>query len=130
MTPQDKVKFLSEYKDVMRSLQVEEQSTDTYLELLISNAQFAEKQGLKNADYMQATVEEYQQKKAKERARAKEYIKACEVAIQQVPNERQRKLLTLRYLEGLRWEDVAERMTYSVSQIHRIHRAAITAVRL
>lgn len=130
MTPQDKVKFLSEYKDVMRGLQVEEQSTDTYLELLISNAQFAEKQGLKNADYMQATVEEYQRKKAKERARAKEYIKACEVAIQQVPNERQRKLLTLRYLEGLRWEDVAERMTYSVSQIHRIHRAAITAVRL
>ena len=35
--------------------------------------------------------------------------------------ERDKTLMELRYLEGLTWEKVAERMSYSTRQVLRIH---------
>lgn len=40
-------------------------------------------------------------------------------------NRNQQLVLRLRYIEFLTWEQVAERMTYSVKQVFRIHGEAI-----
>lgn len=37
----------------------------------------------------------------------------------------ERKLMRLRYIDGLRWEDVCEKMCYSWMQTHNIHSRAL-----
>ncbi|MEG1945291.1 MAG: DUF1492 domain-containing protein [Oscillospiraceae bacterium] len=37
-------------------------------------------------------------------------------------------VLRYRYLEFMTWEAIAEKMTYSIRQIHRIHEAALNAM--
>lgn len=48
-----------------------------------------------------------------------------EEIIQTLPDPRQREVLSLRYLHGLGWEDIAERMYYSLRWVMKLHRAAI-----
>lgn len=50
--------------------------------------------------------------------------------IGRVPDERMRGLLELRYLNGLSWEEVAERMNYTTRNIYNLHNAALRAVTL
>lgn len=53
---------------------------------------------------------------------------AIEQAIEQL-EPRLRTLLRLRYLDGLRWEEVCTRMSYSWQQVHRMHRQALARLR-
>lgn len=46
-----------------------------------------------------------------------------EQAIDKLP-QRENTLLRLYYIQGKTWEQVAEKMNYSVSHIHRLHRKA------
>lgn len=46
----------------------------------------------------------------------------------EILDERQRTLMRLYYIQGLSWEDVCGRMSYSWRQIHRIHSAALQAL--
>jgi len=39
-----------------------------------------------------------------------------------------RQLLRYRYIDGLRWEDICVKMSYSWRQIHRLHRDALEEV--
>lgn len=50
-------------------------------------------------------------------------------AIDAVPDEMQRTVLTLRYVEGLDWIAVQERIHYEPSQMFVIHGRALWAVR-
>ena len=49
--------------------------------------------------------------------------------IDRLPDERHRIILRLRYLNGYRWEDVAERAGYTTRQVYNLHRAAVARVR-
>lgn len=42
-----------------------------------------------------------------------------------IEDGRYRRLLVLRYVEGLSWEDVAERMSYSIQRVYQIHGQAL-----
>ena len=42
--------------------------------------------------------------------------------------EKEREVATLRYINGLTWEDIAEKVGYSVGNIHRIHNRALENV--
>ena len=46
-------------------------------------------------------------------------------AVEQIPDDKERELLQLRYLRGERWEDVARKMKYTERQVFRIHGEAI-----
>lgn len=46
-------------------------------------------------------------------------------AINTVTNPNERLVLRLRYIVFLTWEQVAEKMTYSLKQVHRIHSEAL-----
>ena len=45
--------------------------------------------------------------------------------ISQMENEDEQEVLRLRYILGMKWEEVAVKMDYSCRQIHRIHSSAL-----
>ncbi len=48
-----------------------------------------------------------------------------EERIATLPDEQARTLLTLRYVHGLPWEEVAEEMFYSLRWVMKLHRRAL-----
>lgn len=46
-------------------------------------------------------------------------------AIEEVPDERERQILTLRYIKCLKWEEIAVEMHVEWAQVHRIHAKAL-----
>lgn len=50
--------------------------------------------------------------------------------IEAMEDEREKDLLTYRYLKGLKWEEVAVRMDYKWRQVHRIHAMAIKNLKM
>lgn len=64
-----------------------------------------------------------------EEARAlRELIRQTNGVIARIPSATERELLELRYLDGLRWEDIARRMMYDERQVRRIHVKALENV--
>lgn len=63
-----------------------------------------------------------------EAAAAHEALEQVLEAIRAVPDETQRAVLTLRYVEGLSWSRIAERISYSERVVFRLHGKALTAV--
>ncbi len=53
---------------------------------------------------------------------------AIETAIESL-DPTARLLCSYRYIDGLRWEEVCERMNYSWSQVHNLHRHALDVLR-
>lgn len=53
-----------------------------------------------------------------------------EGAIAAVPNPQQQEVLSLRYIEGLSWERIAARLQYAMRHVHRLHGAALQAIKL
>lgn len=47
-------------------------------------------------------------------------------AIEDMPNERERQVLTLRYIKCLKWEEIAVEMHVEWAQVHRIHARALS----
>ncbi len=46
-------------------------------------------------------------------------------AVENVPNERERQVLTYRYIKCLKWEEIAVEMHVEWAQVHRIHANAL-----
>ena len=57
-----------------------------------------------------------------------EYLLVREVMISRIEDSRQRRLLTLRYLEGMSWEQIGRDMRYERTQVHRIHSDALKEI--
>ena len=45
-------------------------------------------------------------------------------------DEREKDLLTYRYLRGLKWEEVAVRMDYSWQHTHKVHSRALENLKM
>ena len=50
--------------------------------------------------------------------------------INKVPDNSQKLVLKLRYIQFLKWESVAAEMDLSLKQVHRIHNEALKNVKL
>lgn len=50
--------------------------------------------------------------------------------IEAMEDEREKDLLTYRYLKGLKWEEICARMDYKWRQVHRIHAMAIKNLKM
>jgi len=48
--------------------------------------------------------------------------------IYQVENPNRRLVLLYRYINFMKWEEIADQMNYSIKQLHRIHNAALTDI--
>lgn len=53
----------------------------------------------------------------------KQNIRTC---ITQLRSQNEQLVLRLRYIEFLTWEEVAERISYSIKQAYRIHQSALS----
>ena len=76
------------------------------------------------SDYIAILDEQIELLKEERLEKAKCY-KRIEDRIRQMENEDEQSTLRLRYIQGLKWEDVAGKMRYSWKQVHRIHSAAL-----
>lgn len=50
--------------------------------------------------------------------------------IEAMEDEREKDVLTYRYLKGLKWEEVAVRMKYKMRNVHKIHGRALKNLKL
>lgn len=57
--------------------------------------------------------------------RALDLAEEISEVIEAVPDLDERTLLRLRYINGLKWDKVADKMSYSLPQIFRIHGCAL-----
>lgn len=78
-------------------------------------------------DVARIADETEQLKAAKERAEAA--LAEILAAIQAVPDEMQKTVLMLRYVEGLEWISIAERIGYEISNTYILHGRALWTVR-
>ena len=78
-------------------------------------------------DVARISDETAQLKAAKERA--ENALSQIMAAIQAVPDEMQRTVLMLRYVEGLDWITISERIGYEISNTYILHGRALWSVR-
>lgn len=71
-------------------------------------------------EYMTIINEEIEKLKAEQTDRIKQ-CQDIEKQIRKINDEKEQRVLDLRYLKGMKWEDVAATMNYSVKRIHGIH---------
>ncbi|MDD4164928.1 MAG: DUF1492 domain-containing protein [Eubacteriales bacterium] len=48
--------------------------------------------------------------------------------IHQVEDSKRRIVLQYRYMNFMKWEEIAKKMSYSIKQLHRIHNDALTDI--
>ena len=81
------------------------------------------------SDYM-VRREELIDKIIKARKNAVEKFSEVQNRIEQMEDEIEKTLLTLRYLRNYNWEKICEEIQYSYKQVHRIHLKALQNFRL
>lgn len=72
-------------------------------------------------EYMRQSVERLE-KRAAELIKAEECVMSMISALE-TPQERQ--VLTYRYIDGMRWEDIADRMYYAEDTLYNWHKRAL-----
>lgn len=125
-----KKEFLNSYQEEKRAVaRLEEQLAELTLNALHPSMGIGGGQGRTNTAHdLSDYIAEYdtlmsQVIKAKHK-RIKAYQKVQE-SIEAMENEREKELLTYRYLRGMKWEAIAIAMNYSWRKIHYIHRDAL-----
>ena len=76
------------------------------------------------SDYATILDEQIELLKEERLERVRCYQK-IERQIRQMENEDEQEVLRLRYILGMKWEEVAVKMDYSWKQTHRIHSSAL-----
>ena len=81
------------------------------------------------SDYAAILDEQIELLKEERLERVRCYQK-IERQIRQMENEDEQEVLRLRYIKGLKWEEVALKMNYSWKQVHRIHSSALKSFKM
>ncbi|HJB15213.1 MAG TPA: DUF1492 domain-containing protein [Candidatus Blautia excrementipullorum] len=76
------------------------------------------------SDYI-VTIDEMIEDLKQERLKRAKRQQEIEQRIRQMKDEDEQRVLRLRYIKGLKWEEVAVEMGYSWKQVHRIHSDAL-----
>lgn len=72
-----------------------------------------------------ATLDDLIEKLKKERLEKIQHLRNIENQISKMQDEDEKRVLRLRYIKGLKWEEVAVEMGRSWQHIHRIHSKAL-----
>lgn len=76
------------------------------------------------SDYM-AKVDEIEREIVKARYERIGAFKKVRQSIEAIEDQREKNVLTYRYLKGYHWEDICIKMNYSWKQVHRFHSWAL-----
>lgn len=130
MTENDKKKeFLRRYRECERREQeileeIQRLRMDQMFPSVVNDGMPKGSQQSDLSDYMVLLDEQIGRLKRErlKKARTREQI---DLAIRRMENPDEQRVLRLRYLWGLKWEEVAVKMSYSWKQIHRLHSSAL-----
>lgn len=130
MTENDKKKeFLRRYRECERREQeileeIQRLRMDQMFPSMVNDGMPKGSQQSDLSDYMVLLGEQIDRLKQErlEKARTRDQI---DLAIRRMENPDEQRVLRLRYLWGLKWEEVAVKMNYSWKQIHRLHGSAL-----
>lgn len=76
------------------------------------------------SDYI-VTIDEMIEDLKQERLKRAKRQQEIEHRIRQMKDEDEQRVLRLRYIKGLKWEEIAVEMNYKWTQMHRIHGRAL-----
>lgn len=76
-----------------------------------------------------ARIVDYRNEIMDEWARALDQLAEIEAVIQQVDDSRMQRILHMRYVENMKWEEIAVASGFSYRQVLRIHGEALQAVK-
>lgn len=130
MTENDKKKeFLRRYRECERREQeileeIQRLRMDQMFPSMVNDGMPKGSQQSDLSDYVVAMERQIGRLKRErlKKARTREQI---DLAIRRMKNPDEQRVLRLRYLWGLKWEEVAVKMSYSWKQIHRLHSSAL-----
>lgn len=75
-------------------------------------------------------LDELIQELKEERLRKVKRLRNIERAIKELDNEDMQTVLRLRYIDGLKWEEVCVAINYEWAQMHRIHARALREIKI
>lgn len=81
------------------------------------------------SDYV-AKLDELIQELKEERLEKIKRLQSIERVIKEIDNEDAQTILRLRYIDGLRWEEVCVAINYEWAQMHRIHARALREIKI
>lgn len=81
------------------------------------------------SDYA-AKLDELIQELKEERLEKIKRLQSIERVIKEIDNEDAQTILRLRYIDGLRWEEVCVAINYEWAQMHRIHARALREIKI
>lgn len=83
--------------------------------------------GVENCIVSYAKLRRGVRQEAAKLAKERDKIRA---AIDSAPTSQMRRILNLRYADEMKWEDIAQKMNYSVRQVQNIHDKAIKKIKV
>lgn len=135
MTYQEKVEWLKGYRII--DAKVEKLTEEVILwndrATKITSSFSQEPKAAGSGDQLQKCVDkicELQEEIAREMQQLRELRRQIEMAINTLEDERFRGILYLRYIEGMTFEQVADRILYSSKQVYRIHKKAVEKLKM
>lgn len=81
------------------------------------------------SDYA-AKLDELIEELKEERLEKIKRLQSIERVIKEIDNEDAQTILRLRYIDGLRWEEVCVAINYEWAQMHRIHARALKEIKI
>lgn len=75
-------------------------------------------------------LDELIQELKEERLEKIKRLQSIERVIKEIDNEDAQTILRLRYIDGLRWEEVCVAINYEWAQMHRIHARALREIKI
>ena len=124
-----KKKFLNSYPKARRDVErLEEQLEElraNKMSLKVVNDGMPKGSGTSDLSAYAARMDELERSLTEKRyIRIQEFAKVQD-AIEEMEDDQEKLLLTYRYLRGMTWEKVMEKMNYSWTHIHRLHARAL-----
>lgn len=81
------------------------------------------------SDYA-ARVDELERELLQKRYKRIRAFQKVQEAIEAMENDKEKELLTYRYLQGMKWEEIAVKMGYSWQHVHKIHASALKNLKM
>lgn len=136
MTNGQKIEYLKQYLEIGDAKQIAEESFELYFSKVTSiTAQLTDMPGgggtagdtvgghVANLVFLRQALDERLRLMDKKRAEIKALIDGVENLCLQ-------NLLTLKYLNGLKWEEIAVRLNYTWRHTHRLHSKALDQINI
>ena len=135
MTYQKKVEWLKSYQiiDAKIGSLTDELQVWNNRTTKITTSFSSEPKAAGGGDQLQKCVDkicELQEELAREMQLLQSRRQEIERAINTLEDERFRSVLQLKYIEGMTFEEVADKIPYSCRQVHRIHKTAIEKIKM